>query len=198
MEHQPAEGTWRIHEITPDFRLYGVWDLPTPGGAGDFPKLVHLFTDGTAARTHSPITRLLFAIRWKLGALLHWDGAGAGVGGRVQSLRMRLPSDLRGAPPGPSFSALPFSPVFLLEHEAAAEMANRTVHGVLHLRWVPDGAGGYHGQMAVLVKPNGWLGRVYMAGISPFRHLLVYPSLMRGIGEGWRRTAGAEPRHGTA
>ena len=33
--------------------------------------------------------------------------------------------------------------------------------------------------MAVLVKPNGLLGTAYMAAIKPFRHLLVYPALMR-------------------
>jgi len=43
----------------------------------------------------------------------------------------------------------------------------------------PDEAGGYHGQMAVLVKPNGPFGNAYMAAIRPFRHLVVYPALMR-------------------
>jgi hypothetical protein len=28
---------WRIHELTPDFRIEDVWALPTPGGPGDFP-----------------------------------------------------------------------------------------------------------------------------------------------------------------
>ena len=63
-----------------------------------------------------------------------------------------------------------------------AEIVNRTMHGVMHIGWVPDQAGGYHGQMAVLVKPNGLLGLVYMAAIAPFRHLIVYPPLMREIG----------------
>jgi hypothetical protein len=58
---------------------------------------------------------------------------------------------------------------------------------VLHLGWVPDGAGGYRGQMAVLVKPNGLLGRAYMAAIKPFRHLIIYPQLIRGFGRAWRR-----------
>ncbi|HEV2068139.1 MAG TPA: DUF2867 domain-containing protein [Thermomicrobiales bacterium] len=47
-------------------------------------------------------------------------------------------------------------------------------------------AGGYRGQMAVLVKPNGLFGRVYMAAMAPFPHLIVYPPLMRGIGQEWR------------
>ena len=37
------------------------------------------------------------------------------------------------------------------------------MHGVLHVGWVPDGEGGHRGQMAVLVKPNGRKGSVYMA-----------------------------------
>jgi hypothetical protein len=60
------------------------------------------------------------------------------------------------------------------------------MHGVMHLSWVPDGTGGYRGQMAVLVKPNGLLGTAYMAAIRPFRHLIVYPAMLREIGWGWR------------
>ena len=67
--------------------------------------------------------------------------------------RGRLPADLRAAP-GPDFQALPFSSLYLLDDEFAAEIANRTMHGVLHLGWVPDRTGGYRGQMAVLVKPQ--------------------------------------------
>jgi hypothetical protein len=65
------------------------------------------------------------------------------------------------------------------------------MHGVLHLGWVPDGEGGHRGQMAVLVKRNGLLGAAYMAAIAPFRHLLVYPPMIREIGRGWRAERGA-------
>jgi hypothetical protein len=179
---------WRIHEIAPDFRLEDVWALPTPGEAGDFPKLVELAASLDPAQSSAPASRLLFAIRWKLGEMFGWDDSEAGLGSRVPSLRDRLPDDLRNAPPGPDFGALPFEPLYLLEDEAAAEIANHTVHGVLHLGWVADDAqpGGYRGQMAVLVKPNGVLGRAYMAAIMPFRHLLVYPPLLREFGRAWR------------
>jgi Protein of unknown function (DUF2867) len=56
----------------------------------------------------------------------------------------------------------------------------------MHLGWVSDGAGGYRGQMAALVKPNGLLGKAYMAAIKPFRYLIVYPALMRMIEREWR------------
>jgi len=59
------------------------------------------------------------------------------------------------------------------------------VHGVMHIGWVQDQIGVHRGQMAVLVKPNGRLGASYMAAIRPFRHLIVYPAMMRRIERAW-------------
>src|SRR5687767_12290068 len=186
---------WRIHEITRDFRLEDVWALSTPGGPDDLPRLVQGFASGDPSQGPSRAVRTLFAIRWKLGQLLGWDDEADGVGSRVPTLRDRLPADLRAAPSGPEFDALPFTSLYLLDDEWAAETANRTMHGVLHIGWVPDGSGGYRGQMAVLVKPNGLLGRIYMAGIAPLRHLVVYPRLIRAIGHEWdKHRTGERPR----
>jgi hypothetical protein len=185
---------WRIHELTPDFRLEDVWALPTPGGPDDFPRLVlglPRLVQGLAAaegsQSSSHAARALWAIRWKLGELLGWDDPVAGLGSRVPTLRDRLPVDLREAPSGPDLHR--FRSLYLLDDEWAAEIANRTVHGVLHLGWVPDQTGGYRGQMAVLVKPNGPFGTGYMAAIRPFRHLIVYPAMLRGIEREWRALA---------
>jgi Protein of unknown function (DUF2867) len=185
---------WRIHELTPDFRLEDVWALPTPGGPDDFPRLVQglpRLVQGLAAakgsQGSSHAARALWAIRWKLGELLGWDDPAAGLGSRVPTLRDRLPVDLREAPSGPDLHR--FRSLYLLDDEWAAEIANRTVHGVLHLGWVPDQTGGYRGQMAVLVKPNGPFGTGYMAAIRPFRHLIVYPAMLRGIEREWRALA---------
>jgi hypothetical protein len=69
------------------------------------------------------------------------------------------------------------------------------MHGVMHIGWVPDATGGYHGQMAVLVKPNGLFGSAYMAAIRPFRHLIVYPAMLReGSGNGGRAAASRRRR----
>jgi hypothetical protein len=169
--------------------LEDVWALPTPGGPDDLPRLADAIAAGDPSHSASPVVRALFAIRWKLGELLGWDGADDGVGARVPTLRDRLPADLREGPPGPASDALPFAPLYLLDDEWAGEIANRTMHGVMHLGWVPDGNGGYRGQLAVLVKPNGLLGCAYMAAIRPFRYVLVYPALLRQIGRAWRADA---------
>lgn len=179
---------WRIHGLLPDFRLEDVWELPTPGRPEDFGRLVELSVSLDPSQTPSPVVRALFGVRWKLGELLGWDGARETVGSRVSSLRDRLPPDLLDRP-GPEFAALPFSPLYLLEDEFAAEIANRTMHGVMHIGWVEDGSGGYRGQMAVYVKPNGLLGTAYMAAITPFRHV-VYPLLMRRMAHIWAESSG--------
>lgn len=181
---------WRIHELTRDFRLEDVWALPTPGGPDDFPRLVQGIASGDPSKVSSRAARTLWAIRWRVGEPLGLDGPDAGLGPKVPTLRDRLPVDLRGAPSGPDFDALPFASLYLLDDEWAAEIANRTMHGVMHLGWVPDQAGAYRGQMAILVKPNGLLGTVYMAAIRPFRHLIVYPPMMRQIERTWRRRVG--------
>ena len=175
---------WRIHELTSDFELEDVWALPVTGGPDDFPRLIEQFAAGDPALGSSPVVRLLWAARWQLGRVLGWDRPGAGLGARVRPLRDRLPDDLRAAP-GPGFGTRGFRSLYLTADEFAAEIANQTVHGVLHVGWVPDGAGRYRGQLAVLVRPNGMLGVAYLAAIKPFRYLFVYPQLMRDIARRW-------------
>ena len=178
---------WRIDAIASDFALEDVWALPTPGGPDDFPRLVRLMASFDPGRSSSRASRALFAIRWKVGELLGWDDDAATAD--RPTLRDRLPEDLRGTAPDERSATLPFTPLYGTDDEWAAEIANRTVHGVLHLGWVADPArpGGYRGQMAVLVKRNGLLGAAYMAAITPFRHLIVYPQMLREVARRWSR-----------
>jgi hypothetical protein len=188
---------WRIHEITRDFKVLDVWALPTPGGPGDFLRLVSLWSTFDPGRS-SVVVRGLFAIRWTLGRLLGIDRPETGLGVRVHALRDRLPADLREAPSELAGDEYPFVPLYVTGDEFAMEIANQTVHGVLHVGWVRDAAGGYRGQMAVLVKPNGAVGTAYLAAIAPFRHLIVYPLMMRDIGRVWREKSSApvQPKEG--
>jgi Protein of unknown function (DUF2867) len=175
---------WRIHELVPDFRLEDVWALPTPGRADEFPLLVEGFTAADPGRTSPTATRALWSLREKVGGLLGLDDPDSGVGSRVPTIRGRLPDDLSGAP-APAFETLPFTSLYLTGDEFAAEIANRTVHGVLHLAWVPEKTSVYRGQLAIYVKPNGILGSAYLAAIKPFRYLVVYPQLLRTLERRW-------------
>ncbi|MGS2642027.1 DUF2867 domain-containing protein [Streptosporangium sp. LJ11] len=182
-----TERPWRVHELTSDFTVEDVWSFRTPGaGPEDFPTMLAAMRAALEFTKQPWPVRFLFAVRWKLGALLGWDRPSAGVGARVVSLRDRLPSDLRDAPRGLDDVRMPLKAVYELDTEAARELANTTVHGVMHLGWVQGASGDHELRMAVLVKPNGWFGRLYMAAIAPFRYLIVYPALTRQWEQAWR------------
>jgi hypothetical protein len=178
---------WRIHEIAHDFQLEDVWELPGRGGPGDWPRLVKLVTSMDPAKGGSRLSRALWAIRWKAGEIFGWDDENTGIGSRVETLRDRLPDDLRGSASSQEFQDLPFSPLYMTDDEFAAEIANKTVHGVMHLGKIAKGDGTFGAQMAVLVKPNGAMGKAYMAAIRPFRHLIVYPAVLRQSRDLWER-----------
>jgi len=183
---------WRIREIAPDFTVEDVWALPVDGGAGDFQALLEIMASGDRADDGSLAARALWRIRLRLGSWLGWDDAASALpvpGTDEASLSGRLPDDLRNTAPERSFGPLPFAPLYRTDVEYAAELSNRTVHGVIHLAWVDQGEGRYQGQMAVYVKPRGRLGRSYMALIRPFRYWVVYPALMRRIERAWRTRA---------
>jgi hypothetical protein len=178
---------WRIREIAPDFRVEDVWALPVYGGAEDFAVLLEVMASLDPADGASPATRLLFAVRWRLGSWFGWDDAAERpIPGREEvSLASRLPADLRGTAAGLDFGSRLFAPLYCTDTEFAAEVSNQTVHAVMHLAWVDRGEGRYQGQMAVYVKPRGRLGKRYMTLIAPFRHWVVYPALMRQIERAW-------------
>jgi hypothetical protein len=186
---------WRIREIAPDFTVEDVWDLPVHGRAEDFQALLEQMAAFDPANTESRPARLLWGVRDRLGSVLDLGrisapaGSDAGKlpipGTNETSLASRLPDDLRGTTADVDFSSLPFEPLYRTDDEFAAEVSNKTVHGVLHLAWVDRGEGRYQGQMAVYVKPRGRFGEAYMALIKPFRYWVVYPAHRRQMERGW-------------
>ncbi|MGK2854590.1 MAG: DUF2867 domain-containing protein [Microbacteriaceae bacterium] len=176
---------WRIHTIAPDFAVLDVWSYRAPGaGPDDFAAMLTAIR-ASAGDSEPGLVRLLFAVRWKLGELFGWDEAKPDG----PSLCERLPVDLRQPESGTPVPNMPFDHLYQSHDEAAMEVVNATVHGVAHLGWVRTKAGEYELRMAVLVKPNGVLGRVYLAAIAPFRYLIVYPAMTRQWERAWRERA---------
>ena len=190
---------WRIREIVPDFTLEDVWALPVHGDAGDFDSVLEVMGTLDPASSDSALARALWDFRDRLGSWFHLgrisvpaDRAGAKLaipGESERSLAARLPDDLRGSARDVDLGPVPFEPLYRTDDEFAAEVSNRTVHGVMHLAWVDQGDDGYQAQMAVYVKPRGLFGTGYMALIKPFRYRIVYPALMRQIERAWNARA---------
>jgi hypothetical protein len=179
---------WVIAQIAPDFKLLDVWELPAQGGLDDFATLLEIMASLDPANRGSRATRALFSLRYRLGGWFGWDDATRRrpVPGRTETtLSARLPEDLRGTATPPDIISTSFTPLYRTDNEWAAELSNDTVHAVMHLAWIDQGDGLYRGQMGIYVKPRGRFGGTYMALIGPFRHLIVYPALMRQIERAW-------------
>ena len=200
---------WRIHEIAPDFRVEDVWALPVHGDADEFPSLLEVMASLDFPGASSLPARFLWGARDLLGRMFDLGriagprvdradppaGEPRVLGPHESSLVDRLPDDLRHTAGHLETRVTPFFPLYLTDREYAAELSNRTVHGVIHLTWVDTGDGRYQGQMAVYVKPRGLFGEAYMGFIKPFRYGVVYPALMRQIERAWNRRG---PRAGRA
>jgi Protein of unknown function (DUF2867) len=192
---------WRIREIVADFKLEDAWALPVQGEAEDFQALLEMMAAADPADAESLPTRFLWQLRDRLGSLANLgrisvpaDNGGDAAASELPipgtsetSLAGRLPDDLRDTAADLDFGSLPFIPLYRTDDEFAAEISNRTMHGVMHLAWAEQGEGLYQGQMAVYVKTHGWFGEAYMALIKPFRYLIVYPALMRQTERMWNR-----------
>jgi hypothetical protein len=188
---------WRIHEIAPDFEIEDVWALPASGEADEFPTMVEVFASLDFPGEAPLPVRALWGTRDLLG---RWFGIGrisTPPDDAVDALAIpdtdettlleRVPDDLRGTADFSVAPGTPFRPLYCTDREYAAELSNRTMHGVMHLGWVEQEDGRYRGQMAVLVKPRGAFGKAYMAFIKPFRYALVYPALLRVAERAWQR-----------
>ena len=116
-----------------------------------------------------------------LGTVLGWD---EGASESTQTLATRIPTELRGTARPPVSATFPFLPLYETPTEWAAELSNRTVHGVVHLGWVAEDDH-YRGELSILVKPNGRLGSAYLLAIKPFRYAAVYPAILRELGRRW-------------
>ena len=162
---------WRVHDVARNFELLHVWRFPIRSNdrvpLPEFSVFLGEVLD--RLRSGGGMAAVLFRLRAVLGRFFGWD---------------EDPSQAR------SDVRVGFRPVYEDEFERLAEIENRTVHAFLHLGRVPlSDAGSSEGewspQMAIYAKPRGRLGRVYMVLIGPFRHWIVYPSMMRAVEHAW-------------
>ena len=162
-------------------------ELPAPGGPDDFRLLVHGSRGRPIARL-SPVARILWAIRWKLGELLGWDSPtrASGQGCRRSTTGSRQicepPRPVLSSRRSPSPRCTCSRTSGPLRSPTGPCTGSCTSAGSATRRRVP-------GQMAVYVKPNGLSGNAYMSVIRPFRHLIVYPAAIRQIERTWRAVA---------
>ena len=209
---------WLVSTLAPDFELLDVWRYPIELDQSiPLERFIDFMESSQRDLVSSRgLAGALFRLRALLGRIFGWDGDGDGGGdgdsdgggsGRKPapslpipectetSLRDRLSdadlADERVASRAePADTASPrFKPVYRRANETLLEISNNTVHALLHLGRVDISATRWSPQLGVYVKPRGKLGRYYMGLISPFRHYVVYPAMMRAAKQGWPQYA---------
>jgi hypothetical protein len=193
---------WRICAVAYDFKLLDAWDLGVEGGREDFDAFLQVMRKLDLRQSAPGLVRALFWLRERMGSWFRWNDGGWD-GGTVKlpipgctetTLRVRLSEDLKQSVPASEVNAAKFRALYCTSSECAEELSNGTVHAIKHLVWTDQGAGLYRGQMGVFVKPRGRFGSFYMALIGPFRRFVVYPAVVRLIGNAWSaRSASVMP-----
>ncbi len=207
---------WRVHTLAPDFELLDLWELPLdadPARGETFADFLGMFV--TTGATSTPVYSLrprsfgdvlhlvrlgvaggLFALRGLLGRLFVLDdddGTRPIPGRRESRVRTRLEAADHARDLGllPARYAGAFETVYGFADEALFEIANRTIHALLHLSWVETPCGRRRVVLAVYVKSRGVGSRAYLALIRPFRHAIVYPAWIEHLMRTWQlRRAG--------
>lgn len=195
-EHLKHE--WQAYALLQDFEIEDVWELPVEmnehQSVADFQKV---FTTAIEEISKSGIAGLLFQLRFFLGRIFGWDDEVDTVDTLpVGSIRERYANQY-GLKSG-DFYVEPdaqFVPIYQMKNEALYEIENETVHAAVHYGKVPLGNDRYGLQMTVYVKPKGLFGKMYMQLIKPFRLYIVYPLMLKVIGNHWRKYQLAQPEH---
>jgi len=175
-------------DLCSDFRVLDRWRIPVTLERTEFPRFVRVFaTSGFAPECR--IARALFRIRFAVGRWLGWDGGPPQPipGCSETTVRERLTAEERARDQSIS-QPLPVPhhdvrPVFVFDDEALIEVANKTIHALVHLVWRHHGV-----EMIVLVKSRAWYSDLYLAAIWPFRHAIVYPAMFRSVAGAWARS----------
>jgi len=175
----------RVHGLLADVPLHDVWaiDLPWPR-AGITLDEFRRATRGQLCKP-PPVVRALVDVRLLVGRLLGWDGPASEATSTTFAERLTPEDRARSLDPVGQRDGL-FRIVYRFENEQLDEVINRTAHAAA-LSALVETAGGYRFYLSVYVRNVGPVTPLYMTLIDPFRKLLVYPSLLRGIRSKWNR-----------
>jgi hypothetical protein len=129
------------------------------------------------------VVQVLFRMRSKIGRLLGWERERPtwSAGSYMDRLS---PADRARSLTAPGTPDGHFRALYRFENELLNELRNATVHAFLSLSIQPT-AGGYVAYLGVFVRPVHRLTRLYMGAIRPFRHLVVYPAMIRTMQRAW-------------
>jgi hypothetical protein len=182
----------RVHTFLHDVPLEDVWAIRLAGG-GEGRTILDVRAAYMAGVHAAPtIVKGLFALRGRIGDLFGWDRPRPEWTAASYAPRLSASDRVQStAAPGTRDGRLDL--LYRFEMEQLSERRNGTVHAFssLSVHTVP---GGYLAYLAVYVQPVHRFTRLYMAAITPFRRLVVYPAIIRNVERAWAERFDLERR----
>jgi hypothetical protein len=175
----------RVHAFLAGVPLHDVWAVDLPAWSEGI--TLHEF-HGRARKSEnlkkvSWPTRALMGLRFFLGRILGLESEPREVQQMYFANRLTAEDREKSLVPAGTPDAF-FRVVYRFENEILLEVVNRTVHAA-SLNALQRTEEGYRFYFAIYVRKISWITPVYMALIDPFRKWVVYPALLKRIGENW-------------
>jgi len=185
MPRPGIRGVAAARALLADIPPHDVWaiDLPRPR-AGITLDEFRRATRGQRC-TPPPVVRALLDARLFVGRLFGWDRPASDGLSPTFADRLTAEDRARSLAPSGQRDGL-FRIVYRFENEQLDEVINRTAHAAAMSALV-ETQDHYRFYLAVYVRNVGRLTPLYMKLIDPFRKLIVYPSLLRGVRAKWNR-----------
>jgi hypothetical protein len=190
----------RVHTFLAGIPLHDVWSIDLPRWrAGvtldEFLRRANndkLHTCGCSKSsslfTPSLLVRMLLDIRFFVGRFFGWDREPT-TSATFTTLLTDTDHSRSLIPPGTRDGF--FRVVYRFENEQLLELINRTAHAAA-LSGLVETPSTYRFYFGVYVRSVSRFTPFYMALIDPFRKLMVYPSLLRGVRARWNQAFGTD------
>ena len=180
----------RVHAFLADVPLHDAWVVDMPRTSGGITLAEFLRRAGNLFQRPSPAVQALLSVRFFVGSLFDWDRSTSDLASESFAQRLTDEDRARSLVPAGTPDGL-FRIVYRFENEQLNELVNRTVHAGA-LSALVEAAASYRFYFAVYVREVSRFTPLYMAVIDPFRKLIVYPELLRGVSAQWDATFGTD------
>ena len=181
----------RVHALLHDVPLEDAWAVPLAGGgAGRTLDDVRAVMADELASAPAPV-QALFRLRTRVGRLLGWDRPRAAWDDESFARRL-TPADRARSRVAPGTPDGRFRILYRFDDEQLGELRNATVHAFVSLS-IAEAPAGYTAFLGVFVRTVHRSTGLYMAAIAPFRRLIVYPAIIRGMQRTWVARYGERP-----
>ena len=176
----------RVHDLLAGVPLHDVWAVKLPHVRSGITLDEFLRAASARPYTASGPAHALLKFRLLIGWLFGWDREPAASAGELFANRLTSADSSKSLVQAGTREG-PFSVVYRFENEQLLELMNRTAHAAAVSALV-ESRDYYRFYFAVYVRSVSRFTSAYLALIDPFRKLVVYPSLLRGVRSKWDQT----------